>query len=95
MDGLRDDLTMSYGIDDYSGYQKGIVEDIEDYSKEDAGKARFKQDLYNKDKAAIQDAVNYNVLIEDVINKQLKNNNNTSTITGKGTGGDETVDRKK
>jgi len=94
MDGLRDDLTMSYGIDDYSGYQKGIVEDIEDYSKEDAGKARFKQDLYNKDKAAIQDAVNYNVLIEDVINKQLKNKK-TDTITGTGTGGDETVDRKK
>jgi hypothetical protein len=95
MDGLRDDLTMSYGIDDYSGYQKRIIEDIEDYSDPTAGKARFKQDLYNKDKAAIQDAVNYNVLIEDVINKQLKNNNNTSTITGKGTGGDETVDRKK
>jgi len=94
MEGLQDDLTMSYGIDDYSGYQKGIIEDIADYSDPTAGGARFRQDLYNKDKAAIQDAVNYNVLIEDVIGKQLKNKK-TNTVTGKGTGGDETVDRKK
>ena len=95
-DKLQDDLTMTYGIDDYSGFQDTVIDDIDFHSRKE-GKAAFKNKLRKEDEEMIKRAREYDVELQDTLGQMIKNknNNNTSTITGKGTGGGETVDRKK
>ena len=89
----EDDLTMTYGIDDFSGYGKSVAEDLDFYRNPQGGMKKFFQEEKAKDDAARIAAAKVDVTLPELINSQVKNN--TSTITGKGTGGDETVDRKK
>ncbi len=89
----EDDLTMTFGIDDFSGYGKSVAEDLDFYRNPKAGMKKFFQEEKAKDDAARIEAKKYEVELPELINSQL--NNNKSTIIGKGTGGDETVDRKK
>ena len=89
----EDDLTMTYGIDDFSGYGKSVAEDLDFYRNPQGGMKKFFQEEKAKDDAARIAAAKVDVTLPELINTQLKNNK--STITGKGTGGDETVDRKK
>jgi len=91
----QDDLTMTYGIDDFSGYGTKVAEEIEDFTNKDAGMKKYFQDEAKKEEEARIAAAKVGETLPDLINSQLKNNNNTSTITGSGTGGNETVDRKK
>ena len=89
----EDDLTMTYGIDDFSGYGKSVAEDLDFYRNPQGGMKKFFQEEKAKDDAARIAAAKVDVTLPELIDSQVKNN--TSTITGKGTGGDETVDRKK
>jgi len=89
----EDDLTMTFGIDDFSGYGKSVAEDLDYYRDPEGGMKKFFQEEKAKDDAARIAAAKVNVTLPELINSQL--NNNKSTITGKGTGGNETVDRKK
>ena len=91
----EDDFLMTMGIDEYSGFQDKLARDIENFRNPEGGMKKFFQDEKAKDDAARLDAVNYNVMIEDVINNQIKNNKDTTTGGTGGTGGDKTVDRKK
>ena len=95
-DKFQDDLTMTYGIDDYSGFQDTVKDDIAFHSRKE-GKAAFKNKLRKEDEEMIKRAREYDVELQDTLGQMIKNknNNNTSKITGKGTGGGETVDRKK
>jgi len=89
----EDDLTMTYGVDDLSGYGKSVAGDLDFYRNPQGGMKKFFQEEKAKDDAARIAAAKVDVTLPELINTQLKNNK--STITGKGTGGDETVDRKK
>ena len=89
----EDDLTMTYGIDDFSGYGTKVAKDLDYYRDPEGGMKKFFQEEKAKDDATRIAAAKVDVTLPELINSQLKNNK--STITGKGTGGDETVDRKK
>jgi hypothetical protein len=83
----EDDLLMTMGIDDYSGFQDKVAEDLSYYRDPQGGMMKYFQEAKAKDDAARADATKYDVTIEEVINNQIKNNNaGTTTGTGKGTG---------
>jgi len=84
----EDDLLMTMGIDDYSGFQDKVAEDLSYYRDPQGGMMKYFQEAKAKDDAARADAAKYDVTIEEVINNQIKNNN-TGTGTGTGTGTDE------
>ena len=81
----EDDLLMTMGIDDYSGFQDKVAEDLSYYRDPQGGMMKYFQEAKAKDDAARADAAKYDVTIEEVINNQIKNNN-TGTGTGTGTG---------
>jgi len=81
----EDDLLMTMGIDDYSGFQDKVAEDLSYYRDPQGGMMKYFQEAKAKDDAARADATKYDVTIEEVINNQIKNNN-TRTGTGTGTG---------
>ena len=81
----EDDLLMTMGIDDYSGFQDKVAEDLSYYRDPQGGMMKYFQEAKAKDDAARADAAKYDVTIEEVINNQIKNNN-TGTETGTGTG---------
>ncbi len=83
----EDDLLMTMGIDDYSGFQNKVAEDLDYYRDPQGGMMKYFQEAKAKDDAARADATKYDVTIEEVINNQIKNNNaGTKTGTGTGTG---------
>jgi len=83
----ENDLLMTMGIDDYSGFQDKVAEDLSYYRDPQGGMMKYFQEAKAKDDAARADAAKYDVTIEEVINNQIKNNNaGTTTGTGKGTG---------
>ena len=83
----EDDLLMTMGIDDYSGFQNKVAEDLSYYRDPQGGMMKYFQEAKAKDDAARADAAKYDVTIEEVINNQIKNNNaGTRTGTGTGTG---------
>ena len=81
----EDDLLMTMGIDDYSGFQDKVAEDLSYYRDPQGGMMKYFQEAKTKDDVARADAAKYGVTIEEVINNQIKNNN-TGTGTGTGTG---------
>ena len=81
----ENDLLMTMGIDDYSGFQDKVAEDLSYYRDPQGGMKKYFQEAKAKDDAARADAAKYDVTIEEVINNQIKNNN-TGTGTGTGTG---------
>jgi len=87
MEQKEDDLLMTMGIDDYSGFQNKVAEDLSYYRDPQGGMMKYFQEAKAKDDAARADAAKYDVTIEEVINNQIKNNNaGTRTGTGTGTG---------
>ena len=73
--------------------KEDLAKDLDYYRDPEGGMKKFFQEEKAKDDAARIEAAKVDVTLPELINSQLKNNK--STITGKGTGGDETVDRKK
>jgi len=81
----ENDLLMTMGIDDFSGFQNKVAEDLSYYRDPQGGMMKYFQEAKTKDDVARADAAKYGVTIEEVINNQIKNNN-TGTGTGTGTG---------
>ena len=71
----EDDLLMTMGIDDYSGFQDKVAEDLSYYRDPQGGMMKYFQEAKAKDDAARADATKYDVDIEEVINNQIKKPN--------------------
>ena len=68
----EDDLLMTMGIDDYSGFQNTVAEDLDYYRDPEGGMKKYFQDARAKDDAARKDATQYDVTIDEVINNQTE-----------------------
>ena len=68
----EDDLLMTMGIDDYSGFQNTVAEDLDYYRDPEGGMKKYFQDAKAKDDAARKEAANYDVTIDEVINNQTE-----------------------
>ena len=68
----EDDLLMTMGIDDYSGFQNTVAEDLEYYRDPEGGMKKYFQDAKAKDDAARKEAAKYDVTIDEVINNQTE-----------------------
>ena len=68
----EDDLLMTMGIDDYSGFQNTVAEDLDWYRDPEGGMKKYFQDAKAKDDAARKEAANYDVTIDEVINNQTE-----------------------
>ena len=68
----EDDLLMTMGIDDYSGFQNTVAEDLEYYRDPEGGMKKYFQDAKAKDDAARKEAAKYDVIIDEVINNQTE-----------------------
>ena len=68
----EDDLTMTFGIDDYSGFQNKVAEDLDHYRDPQGGMMKYFQEAKAKDDAARKEAANYDVTIDEVINNQTE-----------------------
>jgi len=66
----EDDLLMTMGIDDYSGFQNTVAEDLDYYRDPEGGMKKYFHDAKAKDDAARKEAAKYDVTIEEVINNQ-------------------------
>ena len=68
----EDDLLMTYGLDDYSGFQNTVAEDLDYYRDPEGGMKKYFHDAKAKDDAARKEAAKYDVTIEEVINNQTE-----------------------
>jgi len=68
----EDDLLMTMGIDDYSGFQNKVAEDLDYYRDPQGGMMKYFQEAKAKDDAARKEAANYDVTIDEVINNQTE-----------------------
>ena len=68
----EDDLTMTYGIDDYSGFQDSVAEDLSYYRDPEGGMKKYFQEQKTIDDEARKEATKYNIELPDLINNQLK-----------------------
>ena len=68
----EDDLTMTFGIDDYSGFQNKVAEDLDYYRDPKGGMMKFFQEEKAKDDAARIEAKKYEVELPELINSQTE-----------------------
>ena len=68
----EEDLLMTMGLDDYSGFQNTVAEDLDYYRDPEGGMKKYFHDAKAKDDAARKEAANYDVTIDEVINNQTE-----------------------
>jgi len=68
----EDDLLMTMGLDDYSGFQNTVAEDLDYYRDPQGGMMKYFQEAKAKDDAARKEAAKYDVTIDEVINNQTE-----------------------